>query len=237
MVAGHGAIHGSSREKALVGFAHVLTEAPWTINADDIQRLHEAGLAPAAIEQAILVTAFFNYFPRVADGTGIDFDYESPLPRIVVDATREALPRIPMEDWNKAVDGSSLPAFSGAPQITDMLTPWRVLHLERNAPLETTTRRLLAGIVMEELCDAGALRQECEVRPRNEAEKQLVEFARKLTRTPWAMNADDVIALRSLGLSDEAILGAITLVAHQNALSRMHHALAAVDARARRAPT
>ena len=61
-------------------------------------RLRDAGISEAAIEQAILVTAFFNYFPRVADGTGIEFDYESPLPRISIDTTREALPRIPRND-------------------------------------------------------------------------------------------------------------------------------------------
>ena len=212
----------------------MLTEAPWTVDADDIQRLHAEGLTGAEIEQAILVAAFFNYFPRVADGTGIDFDYESPLPRIVVDSSREALPRIPREDWNQSVDGSSLPMFTCAPQITAMLEPWRALHMERTTPLESATRRQLARIVMEELCDGAALRPEADPCAPNDTENLLVAFARKLTRTPWAMNADDVNALRSAGLSDEAILGAITLVAYQNALSRMHHGRAAIDAHARR---
>jgi len=41
--------------------------------------------------------------------------------------------------------------------------------------------------------------------------------------TPGA--SDDLLAL---GLSDEATWGAITLIAHQNAISRMHHGLAAM---------
>lgn len=191
-------------------------------------RLREAGISEAAIEQAILVTAFFNYFPRVADGTGIEFDYESPLPRISVDTTREALPRIPPNDWNLTVDGSTLPSFPHAPQIAAILAPWRLLHLERTAPLTLNTRRLLVCIVAEELCDAAALGPWKNAQPTNDIEKHVGSFARKLTRTPWAMNAGDIETLRAASLSDETILAAITLTAHQNAISRMHHALAAL---------
>ena len=221
-------MRGSQRERALAGFAHVLTEVPWAINADDIARLRDVGISDDAIEQAILVTAFFNYFPRVADGTGIEFDYESPLPRITIDATREALPRIPKNDWNLAVDGSILPSFPRAPQIASILAPWRVLHLERTAPLTLNTRRFLAFVVAEELCDAAALGPWKDAQAANDIEKHLGSFARKLTRTPWVMSAGDIETLRAASLSDEAILAAITLVAHQNAISRMHHALAAV---------
>ena len=223
-------MRGSPRERALAGFAHVLTEIPWAVNADDITRLRDVGISEEAIEQAILVTAFFNYFPRVADGTGIEFDYESPLPRISVDTTRDALPRFPKNDWNLAVNGSTLPSFPHAPHIASILAPWRLLHQERTAPLELNTRRLLLCIVAEELCDAAALGSWKDAQPTNEIEKLLASFARKLTRTPWAMNAGDIETLRAAGLSDEAILAAITLVAHQNAISRMHHALVAARA-------
>ncbi len=78
VVVGQNELRGTSRERALAGFAHVLTEVPWAVNASDIGRLRQENISDAAIEQAILVTAFFNYFPRVADGTGVEFDYESP---------------------------------------------------------------------------------------------------------------------------------------------------------------
>ena len=229
-MAGKKDLRGSPREQALAGFAHVLTEVPWAVNADDIVRLREAEISEEAIEQAIVVTAFFNYFPRVADGTGIEFDYESPLPRINVDTTREALPRFPVTAWNPAVNGSTLPSFPHAPHIASILAPWRALHLERTVPLAQSTRRLLLSIVAEELCDPAALGPWNDARPENDIERHLVSFARKLTKTPWAMNTEDVDALRAVGLSDEAVLAAITLIAHQNAISRMHHALAAVRA-------
>ncbi len=223
-------MRASARELALAGLARVLTEIPWAVTGEDIARLRDAGISEEGIEQAILVTAFFNYFPRVADGTGIEFDYESPLPRIAVDPLREALPRIPDSEWNPAVDGSTLPKFAREPRTETLLEPWHVYHFHREAPLPRQTRRLIARTVTEHLCDSAALGRWKDVLPSNDTEKQLADFATKLTRSPWAMSAGDVDALRAVGLSDNAILDAITLIAHQNAISRMHHALAALQA-------
>lgn len=227
-MAGREALRATPRERALAGFGRVLTEVPWAVNAEDIERLRQEDISDEAIEHAILVTAFFNYFPRIADGTGIEFDYESPLPRIDVDVQREALPRIPVEDWNRAVDGSRLPSFSHAPRAASLFEPWRVLHLERTVHFGQTTRRWLARVVAEELCDAAAFGAWNEAQAAGDVDERLAAFARKLTRTPWAMNERDVQGLRDVGLSDEAILGAIALVAYQNAISRMHHGLAAM---------
>jgi len=228
VVAGTDDLRGSAREKALAGFARVLTDIPWAVTADDIDHLRKEGLSEQALTQAIFVVAFFNYYPRVADGVGIEFDYESPLPRIEVDKNREPLPRLPMDAWNSAVDGSTLPVFPDAPQATKMLEPWRILHFERTEHLTPATRRLLGKTVAEELCDAGSLGSWKNAQAENEIDERLVAFARKLTRTPWAMDASDANALRDAGLSDTAILGAITLIAHQNAISRLHHGLAAM---------
>jgi alkylhydroperoxidase family enzyme len=228
IVAGKEDVRGSSREKALAGFARILTDIPWGVNRDDIEHLRNEGLSEEAIVQTIFVAAFFNYYPRVADGVGIDFDYESPLPRIDVDKTREPLPRLSPDDWNPAVDGSSLPAIAVTPHITKLLEPWRKMHFERTVHLTPRTRRLLGKTVAEELCDAGACSAWKEARAENEVEQRLEAFARKLTRTPWSMDASDVQSLRDVGLSDVAILGAITLIAHQNTISRLHHGLEAM---------
>lgn len=228
MVAGKNELRGSSRERALVGFARVLTDVPWAVDGEDVARLRKQNISDAAIEHAILVTAFFNYFPRVADGTGVEFDYDSPLPRIDVDKTREALPRIPVEDWNSTVNGAMLPKFVHAPFVEAKLAPWRALHLEREAPLGTATRAVITQAAAAELCDHAAVDHWKDVKPQHDPDEHLADFARKLTKTPWAMDAGDVERLRADGLSDEAILGAVTLVAYQNAISRMHHGLAAM---------
>jgi uncharacterized peroxidase-related enzyme len=40
----------------------------------------------------------------------------------------------------------------------------------------------------------------------SEANRAMLDYAAKLTREPWAMVEDDVIALREVGFSDSAIL-------------------------------
>jgi len=49
----------------------------------------------------------------------------------------------------------------------------------------------------------------------------LAGFARKLSRQPWQMEAGDLERLRAAGYSEEAVLHAISVVAHQNADSRL----------------
>jgi alkylhydroperoxidase family enzyme len=227
-VAGTGELRGSPRERALAGFAVLLTEAPWTVDAGDMARLREAGLSEPGLEHAIAVASFFNYFTRVADGTGIDFDYESPLPRISVDRERPALPRPEPSEWPRTIDGSVLPAFRHREAARGLLERWRAYLFERDAPISRRDRLIVARATSEELCDAGAIARWHDATPGDERERALAAYAKKLTLTPWAMTADDLAPLRGFGLSDEAILNVITLVAHQNTIARMHHALVAL---------
>jgi alkylhydroperoxidase family enzyme len=221
-------LRGSPRERALAGFAALLTEAPWTVDGDDMARLRETGLPEPGLEHAIAVASFFNYFTRVADGTGIDFDYESPLPRISVDRDRPALPRPASSEWNPSIDGSVLPAFRHRDAARPLLERWRAYLFERDAPISRRDRLVVARAASEELCDIGAIARWHDATPGDERERALAGYARKLTLTPWAMSAEDLAPLRAHGLSDEAILHVITLVAHQNTIARMHFGLAAL---------
>jgi uncharacterized protein YciW len=54
-------------------------------------------------------------------------------------------------------------------------------------------------------------------------------FARKLSRQPWRMEAGDLERLRASGYSEEAVLHVISVVAHQNADSRLVAGLRAVS--------
>lgn len=228
MVAGQAALRGSPRERELAGFATLLTEAPWALEPGDLDRLRAAGVSEDGIEQAISVAACFNYFPRVADGTGIDFDYESALPRLAIDAGREPLPRPPREAWNAAVDGSRLPVFPRRAHAQRPLEQWRAYVLERDAPLSRRERQVVARATVEELCDGGALAHWGDALPANAREEALAAYAKTLTLRPWAAGAAALAPLRAEGLTDAAILDLITLVAHQNTISRMHHGLAAM---------
>ena len=56
---------------------------------------------------------------------------------------------------------------------------------------------------------------------RGDSDDQLVGFARKLSREPWRMEAGDLDTLRAGGYSEQAVLHVISVVAHQNADSRL----------------
>jgi len=59
------------------------------------------------------------------------------------------------------------------------------------------------------------------LRSRPDSDDRLAGFARKLSREPWRMGEADIESLRALGYSDQAALHVISVVAHQNADSRL----------------
>jgi len=192
--------------------------------------MREAGVSEEGIEQAISIAGFFNYLTRVADATAVEPDYESPVPRIVVDRARAAEPRPPTSKWNAKVDGSVTPEFPRRPKTTSAVERWRAYLLERDEPLTARERRVLARAAAEDVCDAGAVSRWSDAAPATPRERALAAFAGKLSNAPWQMQESDLAPLRAEGLDDRALLHAITVVAGQNAISRMHHGLAALGA-------
>ena len=55
----------------------------------------------------------------------------------------------------------------------------------------------------------------------NDRERVMVLYARKLTATPQQMNADDVNALRDIGLDDRAILDLAQCIGYFNYVNRI----------------
>ncbi len=53
------------------------------------------------------------------------------------------------------------------------------------------------------------------------ADKRMLDYAAKLTRTPWEMGEDDVIALRDAGFSDRAVLDIAQVVAYYAYVNRI----------------
>ena len=53
------------------------------------------------------------------------------------------------------------------------------------------------------------------------ADQKMLEYCAKLTRTPWDMIEDDVIALRDCGFSDRAILDIAQVVAYYAYVNRI----------------
>lgn len=205
-------------ERALAGLAALLAETPWLLAPDDGDRLRAAGFSDAAIVHAVGQSVYFNYLNRVADAVGIEFDYESPLPRAAVNAAREATPRPPRAEWPRpGILGMELAALR--PQTAEALARWREYALAPRGPLDGPAKRACAAAAAGALCDAATV-DELAAAPRDARDEALAGYAAKLTATPWRMGPADLDALRAHGLDDRALLDAIATVSIQNGLSR-----------------
>ena len=61
-------------DRALCEYAARLTRQPTEIADADLDLLRELGLDDRALHDATQIIALFNYFPRVAEGLGIELE-------------------------------------------------------------------------------------------------------------------------------------------------------------------
>ncbi len=59
---------------ALGNYALKLTQTPAKMGAADVQTLRDCGFSDEQILAANLVTSYFNFINRVADGLGVDLE-------------------------------------------------------------------------------------------------------------------------------------------------------------------
>lgn len=198
--------------------ATTLTAQPWALTPEAVADAARQGLDEEQVEVAIGVIAMFNYFTRVADASGIEFDYQTPLPAFERNLGQATAPR-------PSPAASSQPAAGRRPQpgyqrLQTAWETWRAYVLESDEPLSRRERRLLASVAAEEVADweaADALRPDSA----GENDNQLIAFSRKLSREPWRMEPGDLDTLRACGYPEQAVLHVISVVAHQNADSRL----------------
>lgn len=216
----------SPRERALAGMAALMTEAPWTFSRDDVDRLRAVGLSDEGIVQAVTIGGIFNYVTRVADGIGLEFDYESALPRLQVDPSVEPLPRPDPAEW-PALDPSPALTLRERPASEAAFARWRDYAFDRDAPLSRRDRAVLGRAAAIGVCDGDGARSFVDAAPASPREATLAAYATKLTLAPWQMTEADLGPLRREGLDDAAVLDVISVVALQNTLSRIRLALGA----------
>jgi uncharacterized peroxidase-related enzyme len=65
----------SARERALLDYALKLTLRPSEMRKQDLVRLREAGLSDAAILDLNLVTSYYAFVNRLADGLGVELEH------------------------------------------------------------------------------------------------------------------------------------------------------------------
>lgn len=207
------------RAAVLARYATTLTAQPWTLTPDFAAELSAQGVDAAAIEAATGVIVVFNYLTRVADASGIEFDYASPLPRFQPQRDRRAMPRPDRGSW--PVVEPELRTFARFPTLAQAWQRWQEYVFDSDRPLTRRDRRVLALAAAVECCDRWRADTLADFEPRDERERRLAGFAGKLSREPWRMDPADLEALRELGYPEPALLHAIAVVALQNAQSRL----------------
>ena len=214
------------RARALAGLAATLTAQPWALTGEDVQDARRQGLDEEQVEAAVGVISMFNYFTRVADATGIEFDYPTALPAFEPDLT-QAMTARPGRPASPRRDGESR-----RPKHERLRAAWESWHayvLEADEPLSQRERRLVARVAAEEAADWEAAAALAGPGPVGDHDETLAAFARMLSRQPWRMRAADLDRLRASGHTEPAVLHVISVVAHQNADSRLTAGLAAAD--------
>ena len=204
--------------------ATTLTAQPWALTGEAVQEAGRQGLDEEQIEAAVGVISMFNYFTRAADATGIEFDYQTPLPAFEPNLRQVTAPR---------PDRSSQPVAPRRrpqhPPLQAAWASWRTYVLDADEPISRRERRLLASVAAEEAADWEGAEALNGGKSAEDGDDRLVGFARKLSRQPWSMEAADLERLRAAGYCEEAVLHVISVVAHQNADSRLAAGLAAAS--------
>jgi alkylhydroperoxidase family enzyme len=190
-----------------------------------LDRLRDSGLSDEAIVQVAAIAAVFSHLTRVADATGLELDYVSPLPRFDVDAAREPLPRPDPSAWPRVAQRlplALLPPFPGA------FAAWRAHTFAPSEALSARDRAVLARAAALHLCDAAGAAALEDAAPRTPRDAALAAYAEKLTLTPWRMAEADLTPLCREGLDDRALLHAVAVVGFQNAESRLRLTLGGI---------
>jgi alkylhydroperoxidase family enzyme len=217
--------HLAAPGSALLALAMAVTETPWALGPEDLERASAAGLTNDAILHAVVQSAFFNYLNRVADAIDLEFDYESPLPRPDRDPRRPPILRPPRESWPR------VPAFAlrlaDRPTTAEAFGTWRAYVLERDTPLSRRDRAVLVRAVATSLCDALTVDAHADATPRSAREQLLAAYAELLTATPWRLDEASLHALRGVGLDDRGLLDVISVASFQNTASRLRLVLTA----------
>ncbi len=208
------------RQRALAGLATLVTEVPWTVVGEDLARVRAAGVSEEGVVQAVTIAALFNHLTRVADATGVEPDYASPLPRLQIDTRREPVPRPERAKWPAPPASPRLP-LSLRPVTQAALERWGAFMRMPTEALSARERAVLGRATAFHLCDEAGLAAWGDAQPGTEREATLAAFAETLTVAPWRLTEASLTPLRRLGLEDRDLLHAICVVGYQNVESRL----------------
>ena len=71
----------AEQDLRMLEFVEKLTLYPWLVVDSDIRGLKNAGFSDQEVLHIVLGCSHFNYLNRIADGVGIQFEYQTSLPK------------------------------------------------------------------------------------------------------------------------------------------------------------
>lgn len=184
----------------------------------DLARLRGAGLGDEEIVQATTIAAVFNHLTRVADATGVEPDYPSPLPRIAVDKAREPLPRPAPEAWPRPAPRLALAL---RPMTEAAVARWRAYAFAPSDALSTRDREVVARAVAADVGDGASVGDLAAASPSTDREATLATYAASLSAAPWRSTAESLAPLRALGMDDRGVLDVVATVGFLSMASRL----------------
>jgi uncharacterized peroxidase-related enzyme len=64
----------SDADRAMLDYAVKLTREPWSVSADDVGALRDAGFTDRAVLDMNLVSGYYAFVNRLADGLGVPLE-------------------------------------------------------------------------------------------------------------------------------------------------------------------
>ncbi len=205
------------RRRVLAALATTVTEAPWTLGADDRRAAAVVGLDDDAVLHAVALAAFFGHLNRIADAVAVPLDYAvAQLPPHAEPATPALAAAPHVIDRPAAIDLAQRPATDAA------LAAWRAELFDRDtARLSRAQRAQIAAQV-------GGWLGANPPPPDAADDAELTALVRTVTLAPWALGDLAFAALRARAWTDAELFDACAVASSATVFARIDVALRAL---------
>ncbi|MCI0628141.1 MAG: hypothetical protein L0387_41905 [Acidobacteria bacterium] len=155
-----------AQDRRMLEFVEKFTLYPWLLVRTDVALLQRAGFADSETLYIVLGSAHFNYLNRMADGIGIQFEYQTEVPAFTVPSAAKsslavatvlaALPKdgpgwawIVSPESSEFIPGADEPqnlyrVMSYNPPARELAREWRNYQLKGTTALDARRRARLA---------------------------------------------------------------------------------------------
>jgi uncharacterized peroxidase-related enzyme len=210
------------RLRMIAELAITVTEAPWTLSRQHLQRAHKAGLSAEDILHVITLSSYFGHLNRIANAVQGPLDYTVKLAVPQPDPTVPPWPTAPeLLVGRPAIDIARRPATANA------FTEWRhYIFYSHDTPLTRRQRTLIARWVATWIGDGGiSPPTDLTVNPVDDALRGVAEV---VTLAPWQLDDATYTPLRERGFDEAGVFDVCATATSAGVFSRIEVALVAL---------